>query len=314
MKDMTEILDENRRPLRIVLILTLGYFVVQVLTSLWTGSLALLSDSGHMLTDVGGLAMALIAISYSKKPATPIRTYGFYRSEILASLANCIFLILLSLYIFYEGYQRIQHPSEVLGLPMIIVAIVGLGINLVGMRLLGVHSHKPDDDDQSKTHTHRHNKKNEQENLNIAGASLEVFADMIGSAGVIVAGLIILTTKFYLADAIISICLAAFILFRTWVLVKKAIHILIEGAPSHISYEVVMKSILQVKGVTGVFDLHIWTIGSGIHSLSAHVVIINRVRSQPILQEINSILEKKFGIIHATLQLEAYHDTESHKI
>lgn len=309
---MAEILDRNRRPLRIVLILTSGYFLVQVLTGLWTGSLALLSDSGHMLTDVGGVAMALIAISYSEKPATPKRTYGFYRSEILASLVNCIFLVLLSLYIFYEGYQRIQHPTQVLGLPMIVVAIVGLGINLVGMRLLRVHSQKHDD--ESKTHTHKHDRKNGQENLNIAGAYLEVFADMIGSAGVIAAGLIILTTRFYLADPIISICLAAFILLRTWSLLKKAIHILIEGAPSHISHEEVKKSILQVRGVTGIFDLHIWTIASGIHSLSAHVTIIDRARSQSILQEINSILEKKFGIIHATLQLEVYHDAESHRI
>jgi cobalt-zinc-cadmium efflux system protein len=207
-----------------VLILTSIYFVI---AALWTGSLALLSDSGHMLTDVGGLAMALLAIYYSEKPTTPKRTYGFYRSEILASLVNSIFLILLSLYIFYEGYQRILYPTHVLGLPMIIVAVIGLGINLVGMRLLHVHSHK---NVYSNTHAYEDKEKNGLENLNIAGASLEVFADMLGSAGVIAAGLIILSTGFYLGDPIISICLAAFILFRIWSLLKKSIHILNEGA------------------------------------------------------------------------------------
>ena len=284
---------------------------MQVLTALWTNSLALLSDSGHMLTDVGGLGMALLAISYSVKPATPRRTYGFYRSEILASLINSLFLILLSAYIFYEGYQRIQSPAEVLSVPMIAVATVGLGINLIGMKLLGGHSHNSED--KSKPHLHQNNKK-EAEDLNIRGAYLEVFADTLGSVGVIIAGLIIFTTKFYLADPIISILLAAFILPRTWMLLKKAVHILIEGTPSHINQDTVKNAILRVNGVTGLFDLHIWTITSCIHCLSAHVVIIDMSRSQTILQEINSILEKEFDIIHATLQLEKYHDAGSHRI
>lgn len=304
--------DLRRKALKTVFLLTLAYFVVQVLTAVWTGSLALLSDSGHMLTDVGGLGMALLAISYSAKPATPRRTYGFFRSEILASLINCLFLISLSVYIFYEGYHRIQNPTEVLSVPMIVVATIGLGINLVGMKLLGGHTHKAED--KSNPHLHHDIKKDTEENLNISGAYLEVLADTLGSVGVIVAGLVIFTTKFYLADPIISILLAAFILPRTWMLLKKAIHILIEGTPSHINQETVKNAILQVKGVTGLFDLHIWTITSGIHCLSAHVVIIDMSRSQVILHEINSILEKQFDIIHATLQLERYHDAGSHRI
>jgi cobalt-zinc-cadmium efflux system protein len=304
------ILDQRRKALRIVFLLTSVYFIVQVLTALWTSSLALLSDSGHMLTDVGGLGMALLAISYSVKPATPRRTYGFYRSEILASLINSLFLILLSVYIFYEGYQRIQNPTEVLSVPMIAVATVGLAINLIGMKLIGGHSHKSED----KSTPHHHQDDKIEENLNMRGAYLEVLADMLGSVGVIVAGIIIFTTKFYLADPIISILLAAFILPRTWILLKKAVHILIEGTPSHISQETVKNAILQIKGVTGLFDLHIWTITSGIHCLSAHVVIIDMSRSQATLHEINSVLEKKFGMVHATLQLERYHDVGSHRI
>jgi cobalt-zinc-cadmium efflux system protein len=149
-------------------------------------------------------------------------------------------------------------------------------------------------------------------NLNIHGAYLEIFADTIGSIGVIIAGLIIVLTEFYQVDALISIGIALLILPRTWSLLRKSIHILIEGTPSHLCHEEIKNSILNVKGVTGVFDLHIWTITSGIHALSAHVVIMDNNKSREILQELNSILEKNFKINHATIQLEPYH--ESNKI
>jgi cobalt-zinc-cadmium efflux system protein len=293
----------GKNALKVVLLLTSGFFVIQILVGLKIGSLAIISDAGHMLIDVAGLVMALLAISFTQKPATPVRTYGFYRAEILASLLNSIFLILLSVFILFEGFQRILHPTEVSGLPIIIVASIGLGINLLGIRLLSkvrVKSGQPD---------FRKQKYNAplQENLNIHGAYLEVLADTIGSAGVIATGIIIQTTGFYLADPIISIGIVGLILPRTWLLLKKAIHILIEGTPLHLCHEEIKNSILNVKGVTGIFDLHIWTISSGIHALSAHVVIIDQNRSSAILQEINSILEKRFEITHATIQIESYH-------
>ena len=302
--------NNNTQALRLVLSLTSAFFVVQILVGLKIWSLALISDASHMLIDVAGLVMALLAISFSQKPATPVRTYGFYRAEILASLLNSLFLILLSIFISFEAIQRLIHPSEVNGLPIIIVASIGLGINLLGIRLLSKVTVKNITHDVG-THGNAgiHSSHQEVENLNVHGAYLEVLADTIGSAGVIIAGLIIQTTGLYLADPLISIGIVALILPRTWLLLKKSIHILIEGTPSHLCHEEIKSSIMKVKGVTGVFDLHVWTITSGIYALSAHVVVINIRNSQAILQEINSILEKNFKITHATIQIEPYHES-----
>lgn len=288
---------ERISKLKTVLILTAAFFVAEMVGSLVTHSLALLADAGHMLTDVGGLALSLFAIHYARRKATPERTYGFYRVEILVSLANSVALILLSIYIFYEGYNHIFHPPEIPGIPMIIIGGLGLIINLAGMRILGGHSHSE----------HSEHSEHDEENLNIKGARLEVLSDTIGAIGVVVTGIIIFATKFYLADAIFSIGLALFILPRTWSLLKKSIHILMEAVPSNIDYEEVKNAILQVKGVTGIFDLHIWTITSGMDALSAHVVTLDTTRSQTIILEIRSILEKKFNIIRSTLQIETYH-------
>jgi cobalt-zinc-cadmium efflux system protein len=291
----------------VVLLLTSAYFGVQIIVGVVIGSLALISDAGHMLIDVCGLVMALVAMYFSQRPATPNRTYGYYRAEILTPLLNSTFLILLSFYILNEAYQRILSPSEISGYSVILVASVGLAVNLVSIMLLHPYTELKMSDG-----AHGKNKENREKNLNLYGAYLEIFADTIGSVGVIISGIVIISTKFYMADALISIGIALFILPRTWLLIRKSIHILIEGTPSHLAHEEIKNSILKVKGVTGVFDLHIWTIKSGIHALSAHVVVIDNNRSREILQEINSILEKNFMINHATIQIEPYH--ESNKI
>jgi cobalt-zinc-cadmium efflux system protein len=305
--------------LKTVLWLSSFYLAAALITVLLTGSLALLSEAGHMLADVGGFALALFAINYTRKPATTQRTYGFYRMEILASLVNSVVLVLLSAYILYEGFRRIFEPPEIQSLPIIIVAVIGLTVNFIGMRLLssgyegggGGHSHSHNDGNhknkQKKEIGRGGVEKHEQESLNVKAVYLETLSDTIGAAGVIIAGIVMLATKFYLADPIISIGLALFMLPRTWSIIKKAIHILMEGSPSNISHEEIKEAILQIKGVTGVFELHIWSITSGMHALSAHVVIIDTNKSQTILQEINSTLEKKFGITHATIQIEKYH-------
>jgi len=311
---LADILSEGNRTkksIKLVLILTSCYFVIQIIAGVKIGSLAVISDAGHMLIDVAGLVMALLAISFTQKPATPTRTYGFYRGEILASLLNSIFLILLSVFILIEGLQRIIHPAPVSGLPMIIVASIGLAINLVGVRILSRArvDKKRIQKDYEVDDYNKVKKQVSEENLNVHGAYLEVFADSIGSAGVIVAGIIIHISGYYLADPLISIGIVALIVPRTWLLLKKAIHILIEGTPIHLCHEEIKNSILNVKGVTGVFDLHIWTISSGIHALSAHVVIMENKKSSDILQEINSILEKGYDITHATIQIESYHES-----
>jgi cobalt-zinc-cadmium efflux system protein len=309
MEKVKATVPNRKRILAVVLFLTSTYFIIQIIAGLVIGSLALISDAGHMLIDVGAVVMALLAISFSQKPATPQRTYGFYRTEILASLLNCLLLILITLYILYETSNRIFHPIEINGIPIILVASIGLIINIVQIKLLRPHTKNVTANDRYPEKKHSDTA---EMNINIRSVYLEIFADMIASLGVILAGLIILYTNFYLADTLISIGIAALIIPRTWSLLKQTIHVLIEGTPSHLSHEEIKNSILSVKGVTGVFDLHIWTITSGIHALSAHVVIIDQDRSQPILQEINSTLEKKFDITHATIQIESYH--ESNKI
>lgn len=297
---------DRKKILTLVLLLTSVYFAIQIIIGLSIGSLALISDAGHMLIDVCGLVMALVAMYFSQRPATPNRTYGYYRAEILTPLLNSTFLILLSIYILYEAYQRILSPSEISGYSVILVASVGLVVNLLSILLLRPHT-------ELKASNDAHNKnENRERDLNLYGAYLEIFADTIGSVGVIISGIVIMSTKFFMADALISIGIALFILPRTWLLIRKSIHILIEGTPSHLVHEEIKNSILKVKGVTGVFDLHIWTITSGIHALSAHVVVIDNNRSREILQQINSILEKNFKINHATIQIEPYH--ESNKI
>jgi cobalt-zinc-cadmium efflux system protein len=307
---------QRARRLKIVLLLSSSYFALSIITVLTTGSLALLSEAGHVLADIGGIALALFAVIYTRKPATPQRTYGFYRMEILASFVNSLILALLSVYILYEAFGRIFEPPQIESFPIIIVAAIGLVLNFSGMLLLNNSSR------HHHHHPHIHNnhnddnidRQNEQEEiLNFKAVYLEILSDTIGAAGVIAAGMIMLTTKFYLADPIISIVLAVFMIPRTWSIMKKAIHILMEGSPYNIPHERVKEAILGIKGVTGIFELHIWTITSGMNSLSAHVVVIDTSKAQAILQEINAILEKEFKITHSTIQIETYHQEESGK-
>ena len=302
---------QRARRLKIVLALSSSYFAISIITVLATGSLALLSEAGHVLADMGGITLALFAIIYTRKPATPQRSYGFYRMEILASFVNSVILALLSVYILYEAFGRIFQPPQIQSFPIIIVAAIGLVLNFIGMLLLNNSRH------HHHYHAHTDNnadkQKDQEEILNFKAVYLEVLSDTIGAAGVIAAGMIMLTTKFYLADPIISIVLALFMIPRTWSIMKKAIHILMEGSPSNIPHEKVKEAILGIKGVTGIFELHIWTITSGMNSLSAHVVIIDTNKAQAILQEINAILEKEFKITHSTIQIETYHQEESGK-
>src|SRR5918911_4504969 len=302
--------------LKIVLLLSSSYFGLSMITVLTTSSLALLSEAGHVLADIGGIALALFAVIYTRKPATPQRTYGFYRMEILASFVNSLILALLSVYILYEAFGRIFEPPQIESFPIIIVAAIGLVLNFSGMLLLNNsrhhhHHHPPIHNNHSDDNTDRQNE--QEEILNFKAVYLEILSDTIGAAGVIAAGMIMLTTKFYLADPIISIVLAVFMIPRTWSIMKKAIHILMEGSPYNIPHERVKEAILGIKGVTGIFELHIWTITSGMNSLSAHVVVIDTSKAQAILQEINAILEKEFKITHSTIQIETYHQEESGK-
>lgn len=276
----------QQRTLLIVLAITVLYLLVEIVVGLLTNSLALIADAVHMFTDAGALALAAFAAWMAQKPATPEKTYGYYRIEILAALANAVILTASSLYILYEAYRRFLQPAEVVGLPMMVVAVIGLLVNLVGIWLLRSRS---------------------EQNLNVQGAFYEVVKDALGSVGVIVAGGVILLTGFTLIDPIVSVLIALLILPRTWQLFNEAINILLESTPSEVSLGAVRQSLQQIEGVGSVHDLHVWTITSGFVAMSGHVVLepgVDQRRAQRTLVSINDQLKEEFGIEHTTIQTE----------
>lgn len=262
--------------------LTFAFMLAEVIGGLWTGSLALLADAAHMLTDAGGLALALVAIRFAEKPATPQRTYGYVRMEILSALANAV-VLLLTLYILYEAYERFRNPPPILGGPMLAVAIVGLIVNLISMKLLAGGS---------------------SESLNVKGAYFEVLSDMLGSLGVIIAAVIVMATGWRLADPIVGAGIGLFIVPRTWILLKQAVHILMEGTPPEIDIALLEKSLLALPGVSAVHDLHVWTLTSGLDAMSAHIVVADMADSRATLVAANRLLADEFGLKHTTIQIE----------
>lgn len=289
---VTSAAGKNKKSLAIVFGLTAFYLIVEVVGGLWTGSLALLADAGHMLTDVAGVGLALLAIRFAEKPASPERTYGYYRVEILAALTNAVVLILISLYILYEAYERFKNPPEVESGWMLGVAAVGLVINIVGMYILRAGS---------------------KESLNMKGAYFEVLSDMLTSIGVIIAGIIMLTTGWYYADPIISAGIGLFILPRTWALLKDAVGVLIEGTPADVDIAALRESLGKIEGVTGVHDLHVWSLTSGVNAMSVHTVITGDDQHDAVLTRVHEFCTKNFKISHVTVQTEcqgfAEHET-----
>ena len=273
----------HKKRLAWALALTTSFMTVEVVGGLWTGSLALLADAGHMLTDAGGLALALIAIRFAERPATPQRTYGYVRMEVLSALTNAVVLLLLTVYILYEAYQRFLNPPEILGGPMLVVAVVGLAVNLASMKLLSAGS---------------------SESLNVKGAYFEVLGDMLGSLGVIVAAGVVMFTGWTLADPIIGAGIGLFIVPRTWVLLKQAIHILMEGTPPEVDMALLERKLLQIPGVKTVQDLHVWTITSGIDAMSCHLAIADMSQARATLVSAREAMKTGFGLTHATIQIE----------
>ena len=284
--------SRNKKSLTIVFGLTLFYLIVEVIGGLWTGSLALLADAGHMLTDVAGVGLALLAIWFAEKPASPEKTYGYYRVEILAAMTNAVVLILISLYILYEAYERFKNPPEVQSGVMLGVAAIGLGINLIGIYVLRAGS---------------------TESLNMKGAYFEVLSDMLTSIGVIIASVIMLTTGWFYANPIISAGIGLFILPRTWALLKDAVGILLEGTPSDVNIATLRESLEKVEGVAGVHDLHVWSLTSGVNAMSVHAVLAENAEHDDVLARVCECCLKEFKISHVTVQTErgdfAAHET-----
>jgi len=259
------------------------YFIAELVAGFLTNSLALLSDAGHMLSDIGAMALSLFAFRMAKRPATHQSTYGFHRVEILAALFNGLSLWLIVGIIFAAAYNRFAQPPVVESFGMMIVAVVGLFVNIAAAAML--HGR------------HRHN-------LNLRGAFLHVVSDAIGSVGAIAAGIIMLTTGWYLADPLISIFIGGLILFSSWSLVKDSVSVLMQSVPKGIQLEEVRLTIEAVDGVSKVHDLHIWAVTSDIFTLSAHAVVTNGEDFHQVLNNIEETLKERFNIEHTTIQLE----------
>lgn len=265
------------------LVLTGSLLVVEIAGGLWTGSLALLADAAHMLTDVGGLALALFAIWIAARPPTPEKTYGYYRVEILAALVNALVLLVVAGAILFEAWQRILTPHEILAGPMLAVAVLGFAANLAGAWLLH-HGARA--------------------SLNVRAAYLEVLSDALASLGVIVAGVVVLLTGWLAADPLVSAAIGVFIVPRTWGLLRQAVNVLLEGTPAHLELGEIERAIEETPGVRRVHDLHVWTLTSGREAMSAHVVVGDLAGGERLLERLHALLHARFGVDHTTIQLE----------
>jgi len=280
-----DVREGNKKGLTIALIITTSIMLLEFFGGLITNSLALLSDSGHMLSDAASLSLSLVAMWFATRPASPNKTYGYYRFEILAALFNGVTLFLIAGFIIFEAYERFLDPPSVASGTMMLIAGIGLVANLLSAWAL---LHKGD----------------VSGNVNLRSAYLHVLGDALGSVGAIIAGIVMYFFEFYMADPLISVIVALLILKSAWGVITHTVHILMEGAPVTINQEEVKKTLLEIDGVINVHDLHIWTITSGLDSLSCHLLINDDSDGQEILQQSINKIEKSFNIKHTTIQIE----------
>jgi cobalt-zinc-cadmium efflux system protein len=276
---------KGERATTLVFFITVFITLAELTGGILSNSLALLSDAGHMFTDSLALAITLLALKLSQKPATPTKTYGYLRMEILAAMINGATLIFISIYIFYEAYHRFLAPPFVNSSLMLIIAFIGLFANLLGIFLLWKIS---------------------WENLNIRSAFLHIAGDALSSVGVIFAGAVILYTGWYIIDPVISVFIGIIILISALKLVSESTNILLEGVPKHIDINLLVGEVKKIPGICDFHDVHIWTITSGVYALSGHVLIDDQMisKSSEILNAVNELLHQKYGIGHTTLQFE----------
>lgn len=276
--------ETNERRLRWALALTGSFLVAEVVGGVVTGSLALISDAAHMLTDAAALAIALAAIRIGRRPADIRRTFGYQRLEILAAAFNAVLLFFVAIYILYEAYRRLESPAEIQSLGMLIVASIGLAVNLISMRML---------------------RQGKDDSLNVKGAYLEVWSDLLGSIGVVLGALAIGLTGWRWIDSVIAVAISLWVLPRTWTLLKDSINILLEGVPRGIDLAEISTAIRSVSGVHAVHELHVWGIASGSTSLSVHVVVGDSPEADgSVVPAIRAMLVERFGIRHSTIQSE----------
>ncbi len=276
-------LRADRRALSVALVLIASFLVVEVVVGLLADSLAVLADAGHMLSDAGSLALALFAAWLAGRPATPQRSFGYRRAEILAALANGAALVVVAIWIFVAAARRFSDPPDVAGGWVLVVGVIGLAVNLLAAGVL-----------------HRWG----SSSLNVRGALLHVLADLLGSVGVIVAGLVVLTTGWELADPLVAMLIGVLILASSWRLLSESVGILLEAAPAGIVAEDVGRTIAGVPQVVEVHDLHVWTITSGFPALSAHVLVDPGADCHAIRRRIEGLLRERFALEHTTLQVD----------
>ncbi len=275
---------KSTRHLALSLGITASFFALELAGGLLTNSLALLTDAWHMLNDVFALAFSLVAAWIAQRPVTARKTYGYYRAEILAAFMQGIFLWVLVLFTFYEAIQRIQQPTEVMSLGMLVIATFGLLANVFSAMILS---------------------KFKEESLNIKGAFLHVIADVLGSIGAVFAGLLMFLTSWYQVDALISIAICVLILYSSGKIIRESINVLLEAVPSHIDLDAIERKILQVHGVKSIHDLHVWCITpTKMCIMSAHVVAEESADKKGLMQIIVHLLKEEFGVDHTTIQLE----------
>lgn len=277
--------EGNKRGLIIALSITTIIMVLEFFGGLFTNSLALLSDSGHMLSDASSMALSLVAIWFASRPPSSNKTYGYYRFEILAALFNGVTLFVIAGFIVKEAIQRFNDPPTVASGTMIIIAFIGLAANLLSAVTLL-------------------KKADVKENINLKSAYIHIIGDALGSVGAIVAGLLMLLFDWYIADPIISVIVALLILKSAWGVLKQSIHILMEGSPLMINKEEVLAILENIEGVKNVHDLHIWTITSGLDTLSCHILIEDKEDEQEVLQQAINLIRDNYKIEHTTIQIE----------
>jgi cobalt-zinc-cadmium efflux system protein len=276
----------NRRRLGVVLALVASYMVAEAVGGWLAGSLALLADAGHMLSDAAALALALFASWITTRPATPQRTFGYHRTEILAALANGVTLVAISLVIFVEAFERIRDPQPVQGALVMGIALGGLLVNGIGMWVL--HGGRDD-------------------NLNVRGAWLHMLGDALGSVGAVVGGALVYFRGWTWVDPVVSVLIGLLVIYSSWGLLRESVSVLLEGTPSHIDLHEVRSAMLQVPDVEAVHDLHVWTITSGMEAMSGHVIVADPGERRPsadILADLHRMLHDRFGLHHLTIQLE----------
>lgn len=277
--------EGNKRGLIIALSITTLIMLLEFFGGLFTNSLALLSDSGHMLSDASSMVFSLVAIWFASRPASPSKTYGYYRFEILAALFNGVTLFVVAGFIVKEAIQRLTEPPTVASGTMMIIAFIGLAANVLSaMALL--------------------KKADVKGNINLKSAYIHIIGDALGSVGAILAGLFMLLFDWYIADPIISVIVALLILKSAWGVLKQSIHILMEGSPLTINKEEVIAELEGIEGVNNVHDLHVWTITSGLDTFSCHILIDEDIEEQIILQQAINLIRDNYKIEHTTIQIE----------